>query len=457
MKLLCNVPLECFEERARLQPFEVVTFGPPGRMHVDGVHYPLDIAFDPAEESIHTLLGRLPRGFTPDILLLYWPDQEPLPADLEQCPFPVVGVVSDYNLSLPYISGLWPFFDVLLTDRSGVELFGTLPFADVRWWCQFTFKAPSHRLLPGIPRDLDVGFAGNLNPTVQRERAPWIERVQRLAARGIRVDVRGGVHGAAYGRFLNRCRIGFNRSIRGEMNLRAFEVPACGALLFMERDNREVREFLTAGEEFVAYGDNDFEALVSRYLEDEPGRARIARAGHERILGYSLRNRLDAMRHALQTTGPGRPPSTAADRALGRGTALLTTWSSGNAALRELVAASKLAPDDPRPLNAMALAMLRRGGAQCLDQAIGVLQVARTLAPDFLPARWNLALLTGQPRPPIEAMAASAIDPRQLDGPVLPLIYSREAIDWAQRLGQCIRRRLARGTPAGAAAFATAR
>src|SRR5690606_16416545 len=143
--------------------------------------------------------------------------------------------------SLPYLVGLWPFFDLLLCDRAGVDLFRRLSFADVRYWCQYAHKRPFHRLDAGAgPRDVDIGFAGNLNPAVQRARAPWIERLRGLADRGVRVDVRSGVHGEAYGRFLNRCRIGWNRSIRGEMNLRAFEVPACGALLLMERDNLEV-------------------------------------------------------------------------------------------------------------------------------------------------------------------------------------------------------------------------
>jgi len=199
-----------------------------------------------------------------------------------------------------------------------------------------------------------------------------------------------------------------------------------------------VRDFLTPGEEFVPYGDDDFEALVAHYLEHEDERARIARAGHERIRDYSLRNRLVAMRDALQAAGPGRPPSTAADRALGRGTALLMTWSPGNAALRELVTAVKLAPDDPRPLNASALAMLRRGGSQCLEQAIETLQTAHTMAPHYLPAYWNLAVLAGHPRPPLEALAASAADPGQLDGPILPLGYSREAVEWSQQLRRCI-------------------
>ena len=51
---------------------------------------------------------------------------------------------------------------------------------------------------------------------------------------------------------------------RGEMNLRAFEVPACGAMLMMESSNLEVRECFVPGHEVVLYGDDDLEEQVMR-------------------------------------------------------------------------------------------------------------------------------------------------------------------------------------------------
>ena len=106
MKLLTNLPLECFEPRDRYPDFEVVTYGPPDRMWVDNLFYPADVEFDPARGSVHELFEKLPEGFLPDALLIYWPDQEPLPGSLDECPVPVVGVMSDYNLMLPSVAGL---------------------------------------------------------------------------------------------------------------------------------------------------------------------------------------------------------------------------------------------------------------------------------------------------------------------------------------------------------------
>jgi hypothetical protein len=294
VRILCNLPLECFDARSNLG-VELLTFGPPSRMLVEGVHYPYDIAFDQSRGGWRELAAALPRGFRPDFVLLWWPDQEPLPADLHECEAPVVGVISDYNLTLPQLTALQSCFDVLLCDRAGVPLFERLGFRDVRWFCQYSWKRPFHRLHADVARDLDIGFAGNLNPAVQRERAPWLARLAELGARGVGVEVRQGLRGADYGRFLNRCRLGFNRSIRGEMNLRAFEVPACGALLLLERDNLEVRDFFADGEECVLYGDDDFEEIVASLLRDAARLRRIARAGHARVQDHSLGNRMPAL------------------------------------------------------------------------------------------------------------------------------------------------------------------
>lgn len=448
MRLLCNLPLECFDERSALQGVELCTFGPPDRMLVDGVHFPFDVAFDPSTGSWDELAAALPRGFVPDAVLLYWPEQEPLPAGLEHCPVPVVGVISDYNLSLPYLVGLWPFFDVLLCDRAGQDLFRRLSFADVRYWCQYAHKRPFHRLLPEVgARDIDVGFAGNLNPVVQRERAPWLDRVRRLVDRGVRAEVQTGVHGDGYGRFLNRCRIGWNRSIRGEMNLRAFEVPACGALLLMERDNLEVRDFFVPDEECVLYGDDDFEAVATALLADRARCERIARAGHRRVQDHRLGHRIGELVQLLARRGPGRPRSTEADRVLGRATAMLTTWADGATIAAAALAAHDLAPDDPRTLNLLGMATLRWRGAEGGEAAWRLWHRALAMDSQYLPAATNLGSLaaaTGdvglcsQVRSEIDRRAGGGSWP-QLDGPTLPFGYTELAIDRSLALQRAVR------------------
>ncbi len=449
MRVLCNLPLECFDDRAAMHGIELVTYGPAHRMLVDGVHYPFDVAFDPSTGSWDELERALPPGFRPDVLMIWWPEQEPLPAGLEHCPIPIVGVVSDYNLSLPYLVGLWPFFDTLLCDRRGQDLFRRLSFASVRYWCQYAHKRPFHRVVPEAgARDIDVGFAGNLNPVVQRERAPWLDRVRGLAKSGTRVCVQGGVHGHDYARFLNRCRIGWNRAIRGEMNLRAFEVPACGALLLMERENLEVRDFFVPDEECVLHGDDDFEEVVRSLLADRTRCERVAAAGHRRVQEHRLGNRLGVLRDLVVTPGPGRPASTEADRVLGRATAMLTTWAEGKTIAAAALAAHELAPDDPRTLNLLGIATMRWRGASAGDAAFRLWQRAAAADPDYVPAATNLAAIAAASgdsnlhsacRRELERRA-SAPSWESLDGPTLPFGFSAPAIDRSLALQDAVRR-----------------
>lgn len=389
MKVLCNLPLECFAPRDSFPEIELVTFGPAGRMQVDGKLFPFDICFDPSLGTIEQLWSLLPRGFEPDLLLLWWPDQEPIPAGLDRSPARVVGVLSDYNISLQAVAGLWPYFDVLLVDRAGVPLFERLTFPDVRYFCQYTYKAHSHFPHHQSQRDIDIGFVGNLNPKVQRERAAWIDRLHGLTGRGLRVSAQFGLFGHDYGALLSRCKIGFNRSIRGEANLRTFEVPACGACLFVERENLEVRDFFVPGEEIVLYADDDFEDLVELYSRDDVRRERIARAGLARVQQHGLPQRLLALRQVLAAKGPGRPPADEFALHLGRANALGTTWAKRSATLPDYLAAHRARPDDPRPLNGMAIAILandpKKGHA-----AIRLLAAAAERDPSYLPAIANL-------------------------------------------------------------------
>ena len=443
MRILCNLPLECFDDRKNLRGVELCTFGPADRMLVDGVHFPFDVAFDPSRQSIDQLLASLPNGFQPDLVLIWWPDQEPLPANFENCPVPTVGIVSDYNLSLPTTTRLQPFFDVLLCDRAGVDLFAQMGYPDVRHFCQYTWKRPFHDRSPDTVRDLDVAFAGNLNPAVQRERAPWIARLCNLESRGAKVAVHQGVKGSAYGDLLARARIGFNRSIRGEMNLRAFEVPACGALLMMERENLEVRDFFVDGEECVLYGEDDFEAIALELLRDEPRRARIAKAGHRRAQQHTLGNRMPALLSLLAQKGPGRARNGAAAAKLGRAEAMLTTWAHGDATLAAAMDAVRAAPDDARALNVLAVATLRWKGVAAARDAVSLLHRACSADAGFAPSAWNLAhVLHGSDRQDLYLKAAEeaqrramhARDCSQISGPLLPLGYSAQSIDWSRAL-----------------------
>jgi hypothetical protein len=471
MRVLTNLPLECFEAKTGTgwDDLRVVTYGPRDRMIVDGRHWPFDVEFDPARGTVEELWRRLPQGFAPDVLLIWWPDQEPLPEGLERCPVPVVGVVSDYNLSLPYVAGLWPLFDLWLADRGGTELFSRLGFT-ARHFVQYSFKI-DHYGDPDASRPIDVAFAGNTNPTIQGERLAWIERVARLGATGrARVDIRSGVFGPAYGELLRAAKIGFNRSIRSELNLRAFEIPACGALALLEASNTEVDGVFEPGEEIVLYGSEpgELEATIERYLTDDDERLRIARNGRRRVQDFSMGRRIRALLELVvsesRTITTARrqhlESTTDTERALARGVAMLSTYASGVEQLACLTAVARSSPDDARVWNALAFARLRAEDGRVAG-AVAMLERAAAIDPHHVPAVANVAELLVQvgDAPQAARIAEDHLLPRlervaglcadhdvapaaawtAIDGPWMPGGYSARGIAAAHALAESVR------------------
>ncbi len=449
VRVLCNHPLDIFDDRSAMTGVELLTFG-RSCGHPTNPDVPYDIEFDASQGTFEELLAALPAGWRPDVVLIWWPDQEPLPEGLHLAPMPVVGVFSDYNLTLPYTCNLQGMFDVVVCDRPGRQVFSNLGYGDVRPFCQYTFKREFHYPRPGVARDLDIAFAGNLNPAVQRERAPWVARLSNLSAVGASVEIRQSVTPADYGHLLSRARIGFNRSIRGEMNLRGFEVPACGALLLMERSNQEVREFFVDGEECVLYGDDDFEQVVVDLLRDPARVGRIAAAGHRRVQDYSMGKRLPQLLAMLETPGPGRAQVDEATVALGRAEAMLLSWASPEAKTRAAMQAARLAPQSAAAINVLAMAALHLRGAQGAGQALELLRRSAGTDPSYLPAQRSIAmLLDSSDRLDLASQAHEEARHRldrasswqHLAGPSLPLGFSAEAVDWSLDLQQIVRER----------------
>ena len=78
----------------------------------------------------------------------------------------------------------------------------------------------------------------------------------------------------------------FNRSIRGECNMRVMETAASGALLFQEMSNEDVSHYFQPGHECVFYSDEDLEAQLEHYLTDEEERRTLAEAARQRVAAY---------------------------------------------------------------------------------------------------------------------------------------------------------------------------
>ncbi len=239
-----------------------------------------------------TLKRLLTDGWRPDLIVHRNPAYHVVPSDIGAAPCATVAMLSDWNVHFDAVMAVLPAFDHVVTDRRGVEVLQRAGLSHVSYFPLFGYAPARHfRPAPQPAAEYDVSIVANLNPHLQRARAPWLGRLAALGSRW-RVGVCSGLYGEAYARVVQRSRVTFNRSIRGEMNMRAFEAPACGSMLLLEEENLEVRDFLQPGVECVLYGACDFEDVCSYYLEHEAERARIAEAGWRAVQPHTYEQRL---------------------------------------------------------------------------------------------------------------------------------------------------------------------
>jgi tetratricopeptide (TPR) repeat protein len=229
------------------------------------------------------LLANCPQGWRPDVYIHWSPEYNAVPLGLEQADCLTVGVFGDWNLGGQAIHCVAGMFDVLVADRNGCEMLRQAGYDNVLYARLWAYNPDLHRREEG-GRDLDIVMLGSLNHAVQARRARWLARVARLSTR-YRVMIACGLHGEEYTRTLNRAKIVFNHCVRGEINMRAYEAPACGALLFNEADNAEIRDIYTDRVDCVLYDEHNLEALVDYYLDpaNTQEREAIAQAGWEQV------------------------------------------------------------------------------------------------------------------------------------------------------------------------------
>jgi glycosyltransferase involved in cell wall biosynthesis/Flp pilus assembly protein TadD len=347
------------------------------------------------DDTWASLAERFPPGWRPDFVALHLAYRRVHPS-LWEAPVPLVALAEDWNLLWHYYRRVLPACDVVLTDAAGVDVCRRAGVSHARPADLFGLPRSFLAAAPAAgERDIDVLFVGNLHPAVQRERLAWMGRLARLAE-GRRVLIATGIFGDDYRELLRRSRIVFNRSVRGECNLRTFEATASGALLFQEAGNREVARHFADRRECVFYREDDLEGLLEYYLTHEDERRALADAGQRRAQRCSFEALWDA---ALSDFDPA--PTTAAGRGRPRleGRELLhartlqavnSSQGADPALAADLAAALAARPDDARLHNLLGLAAAL-GGAAARDRQAAEHFRRAVLAPaTTLPAALNL-------------------------------------------------------------------
>ncbi|MDP7047959.1 MAG: glycosyltransferase [Verrucomicrobiota bacterium] len=222
------------------------------------------------------LFGRLPAGWKPDCILWIWPEYMMWPA-WEQCPVPLATVVGDWHYNFSALSGCLHGCDYIFADRLGTRRLQEHGIDHVEWWPAYGHSPDQCQRRNEAPL-FDVTFIGRLNFHSHRTRSRYLAKLA-LFKEHYRVRIARDIHGPDYFEALARSRIVVNDGVRGEMNMRAYEATACGALLFMHADNLEISEFLRDGKDCVYFEEDNLLSLLTHYLKNESLRRRVADSG----------------------------------------------------------------------------------------------------------------------------------------------------------------------------------
>lgn len=235
------------------------------------------------------LFERLPSGWKPDCILWTWPEYILWPA-WEECPVPLLTVVGDWHFNFSALSDCLRGCDYIFADRLGTQRLKELGVEHVEWWPSYGHISNECKRLDDPPL-YDVTFIGRLKFSSHRKRSRYLAKLTQLASR-YRVRIVRDLFGPEYFEALARSRIVVNDGVRGEMNMRAYEATACGALLFMEKDNLEISEFLRDGIDCVLFDEDNLVSLLSDYLENETLRRSVANSGWRCIQEHSAERHL---------------------------------------------------------------------------------------------------------------------------------------------------------------------
>ncbi|RLS54825.1 MAG: glycosyltransferase [Planctomycetota bacterium] len=219
--------------------------------------------------------------------------------DLPACTPPVVWWAIDTHLSFERCwkqarRATWTF----CAQKSGAERLDRLGIAVE--WLPLACAPAVHGQRP-IERTRDVAFVGNM---IGEERVRLLQLIQSWYPNSFNGRAYFEDMALAY----SSARIGFNRSIADDVNMRVFEVLCSGTMLLTNRlEGSGLSELLRVNEQFVEYSqDEDLFEKLEFYLSHDMDRERIAAAGRAAVLAqHTYRHRMESI---LSVVERGRVP-----------------------------------------------------------------------------------------------------------------------------------------------------
>jgi len=132
------------------------------------------------------------------------------------------------------------------------------------------------------PKVFDIGFVGSKKPKKYADR---IKVLNRLSKR-YNVLFIEGIWGKNMSKIYNISKIGFNKSLSGDLTPRVFEIMSIGTMLLTEAGSG-INKLFKDKEHLVIYkSEDELDELIDYYLKNEEERENIAKKGQREVHKY---------------------------------------------------------------------------------------------------------------------------------------------------------------------------
>jgi spore maturation protein CgeB len=201
-------------------------------------------------------------------------------ASYKKIDIPAAFYAVDTHLVFDFHKNIINDFDyVFVAQKNYVSLLKEAKENGRVYWLPLAAEPKVHKKFE-TPKLFDVGFVGNMNPKLHPERAKLLKK---LSAK-YNVLAVSGLHYENMAKVYSISKIGFNKSINKDLNMRIFEIMSCGTMLLTDKINNGMNDLFVNKKHLVTYeNEEELDELVHYYLENEGEREKIAREGQKEV------------------------------------------------------------------------------------------------------------------------------------------------------------------------------
>ncbi len=206
---------------------------------------------------------------------------------------PAVFYVIDTHLKKPYrrIREQVAHYDIVFcAQKEGALRLGQETKVDTQW-LPLACDPEIHKKVT-VDKKYDIGFVGS--PARKFPRGRLLDALGKKYPR----SYLRGAHFTKMSEVYSACRIGFNYSIRNDINMRIFEIMSCGCLLLTNqiRDNGFKELFENEKHLHTYRNQRELLELAEYYLKNEDARRKMAQEGFSLVTQkHTYRQRVRAM------------------------------------------------------------------------------------------------------------------------------------------------------------------